>query len=146
MQEETCGHRGRKSDPLFRVRNLLTLATEKLDRDGHEKLRGLLQAGDPHGEVRLAWHAKETVREIYKTTDPGDADAFVRQLAQDLQDESCPPEVNRLGRTLATWRPQIVAWRHAQIPQLLQLPKPSPPLRRQTQPEPTPHPLLPPKT
>ena len=28
-------------------------------------LRGLLDAGDPHGEVRTAWHAKETVRGIY---------------------------------------------------------------------------------
>ena len=115
VQEETLGHRGRKADPLFRVRNLLTLAAEKLDHDGRQKLQGLLQAGDPHGEVRLAWHAKETTRQIYKTTDPGDADAFVRQLARDLQDESCPPEVNRLGRTLQTWRPQIVAWHHAQV-------------------------------
>ncbi|MGQ0849022.1 MAG: transposase, partial [Actinomycetota bacterium] len=34
---------------------------------------------------------------------------------QDLQDESCPPETNRLGRTLLRWRDQISAWHQAQV-------------------------------
>ena len=33
---------------------------------GDAKLRGLLAAGDPRGEVRLAWHAKETLRGLYE--------------------------------------------------------------------------------
>jgi transposase len=57
VQNETIGHRGRKDDPLYRARRLLTKAHERLDERGDTKLRGLLEAGDPRGEVRTAWHA-----------------------------------------------------------------------------------------
>jgi transposase len=57
VQNETFGHRGRKDDPLYRARRLLTKADERLDDHGRTKLLGLLAAGDPHGEVRAAWHA-----------------------------------------------------------------------------------------
>jgi hypothetical protein len=51
----------------------------------------------------MAWHAKQTVRSIYDITDPNVARNFVTQLGFDLQDESCPPEVRSLGRTLRRW-------------------------------------------
>ena len=47
---------------------------------------------------------------IYEITDPDLAGEFVDQLGVDLQDESCPPEVRLLGRTIVRWRDQIVAW------------------------------------
>jgi len=78
----------------------LTKAHERLDDRGEAKLLGLLRAGDPRGEVRMAWHAKEVIRSIYEIDEPDPATEFVAQLAEDLQDESCPPEVNSLGRTL----------------------------------------------
>ena len=64
------GHRGRKGDSLYRIRRLLTAAHEKISDRGKTRLRGLLDAGDPHGEVRAAWHAKETVRGIYEVASP----------------------------------------------------------------------------
>jgi len=51
------GHRGRKDDALYRARRLFAKAHERLDETGDAKLAGLLEAGDPHGEVRMAWHA-----------------------------------------------------------------------------------------
>ena len=57
VQNETLGHRGRKTDPLYRARRLLTKAHERLDEHGETKLLGLLAAGDRRGEVRMAWHA-----------------------------------------------------------------------------------------
>jgi transposase len=57
VQDETLGHRGRKLDPLYRCRKLLTMADERLEQDGRTKLLGLLRAGDPKGEVTAAWHA-----------------------------------------------------------------------------------------
>lgn len=54
VQNETLGHRGHKGDPLFRARRLLTKAAEKLEDRGESKLVGLLEAGDPRGEVRMA--------------------------------------------------------------------------------------------
>jgi transposase len=110
VQQEQLGHRGRKHDPLYRARRLLTIAHERLDESSDARLRGLLEAGDPRGEVRTAWHAKETLRSIYEHDDPATALEFVTQLGLDLQDDSCPPEVRRLGRTIGRWRYQIAAW------------------------------------
>ena len=115
MQNQTLGHRGRRDDPLYRARRLLTKAHERLDHQGEAKLLGLLEAGDPHGEVRMAWHAKEVIRSIYQIPDPSLAAEFVSQLGDDLQDDSCPPEVHSLGRTLLRWRNQIVAWHQARV-------------------------------
>jgi len=115
VQNETLGHRGRKDDPLYRCRRLLTKADERLDDHGRTRLLGLLDAGDPHGEVRTAWHAKEVVRSLYDHTDPELAVAFVERLGHDLQDESCPIEVRSLGRTLLRWKDQIAAWHQAHV-------------------------------
>ena len=113
VQNEVFGHRGHKTDPLYRARRLLTMADERLVDKGREKLLGLLAAGDPKGEVATAWHAKEVVRSIYDLDNEVIALAFVERLGHDLQDESCPPEVRALGRTLLHWKQQIVAWHEA---------------------------------
>ena len=107
VQNQTLGHRGRKNDPLYRARRLLTKADERLDDQGRTRLLGLLDAGDPHGEVRTAWHAKEVVRSIYEIEDHALAVEFVDRLAGDLQDDSCPPEIHQLGRTVKRWHTQI---------------------------------------
>lgn len=115
VQNETLGHRGRKDDPLYKCRRLLTKAHERLDDKGEAKLTGLLTAGDPRGEVRLAWHAKEMVRSIYDHDNAKLAVQFVDQLGHDLQDASCPEEVRSLGRTLLRWRDPIAAWHEAHV-------------------------------
>ena len=74
---------------------------------------GLLAAGDPKGEVMTAWHAKEVVRSIYNLDNEIVALAFVERLGEDLHDDSCPPEVRALGRTLLRWKHHIVAWHEA---------------------------------
>lgn len=63
----------------------------------------------------MAWHAKEGVREIYAHTDPDVGLEFVARLGADLQDDSCPPEVRQLGRTITRWRTQIAAWHQAHV-------------------------------
>lgn len=110
VQNQTLGHRGRKTDPLYRARRLLTKADERLQEKGRTKLLGLLEAGDPDGDVRSTWHAKELVRSIYDHTDPGVAFQFVTRLGADFQDPAYPIEVQSLGRTLTRWRHQIAAW------------------------------------
>lgn len=60
VQHETLGHRGHKDDPLYRSRRLLTKADERLDTKGRAKLVGLLEAGDPRGEVRMAWQPRKS--------------------------------------------------------------------------------------
>ena len=113
VQNDTLGHRGRKDDPLYRARRLLTKAHERIDDKGEAKLLGLLDAGDPKGEVRDTWHAKEVVRSIYDITDATVAEEFVCELSIDLQHDSRPLEVRSLGRTLARWFDEITNWHKA---------------------------------
>ena len=115
VQQQTLGHRGHKEDPLYRARKLLVSASEKITDSGRVRLRGLLDAGDPYGEVRDAWHAKETLRGIYDIDDHKTGAATVEQLACDLQDPGMPDEINRLGRTIWTWRHQISNWHAAKV-------------------------------
>jgi hypothetical protein len=115
VQEETLGHRGRKHDPLFRCRRLLTRAHERLSEQGHERLTGLLRAGDPRGDVAAAWHAKEAVRDLYSHHDPELALEWVDALSDDMTDDDHPVEVRSLGRTLRRWRSQITAWHSCQL-------------------------------
>lgn len=116
VQNETFGHRGRKPDPLYRARKLLVMAEERvIDVDGRERLLGLLAAGDPKGEVRTAWHAKELVRSVYDHSNAELALEFVDRLGHDLQHESCPPEIHQLGRTIRRWKQQIAAWHQAHL-------------------------------
>ena len=110
VQNETLGHRGRKNDPLYRARRLLTMAEERLGTKGDAKLKGLLRAGDPRGDVAVAWEAKEAVRELYGHQDQALALEWVDALAEDLTDTMRPPEVRSLGRTLHRWRLEITAW------------------------------------
>ena len=56
VQNQTLGHRGHKHDPLYRARKLLIAGHERVTESGETKLLGLLAAGDPHNEVRNAWH------------------------------------------------------------------------------------------
>ena len=115
VQNETLGHRGRKTDPLYRCRRRLVMARERLSMDGHERLLGLLAAGDPRKEVWFAWNAKEVVRHIYDHTNERLAVAWVDEIVRDFADSEMPFEVRRLGRTIGKWRHQIVAWHRSHV-------------------------------
>jgi len=115
VQNETVGHRGRKADPLYRPRRRLVMARERLSDDGHDRLLGLLRAGDPRREVWFAWNAKEIVRQIYDHTDVELAEAWVDEIIRGFADREMPHEVRRLGRTIGRWRDQIVAWHRSHV-------------------------------
>jgi transposase len=115
VQQESLGHRGRKHDPLFRSRRLLTMAKQRLGDDGTTKVLELLATGDVAGQVTAAWHAKEAVRELYAHADEETAAAWIDELIDSMADQTYPPEVRSLGRTLARWRDQIIAWHRTHV-------------------------------
>lgn len=115
VQNETFGHRGRRDDPLYRCRRRLTIARERLSPDQHDRLLGLLRAGDPRQEVWFAWNAKEVVRQIYDHTDAELAADWVSEIGRDFTDSEMPPEVQRLGRTISRWAGPIVAWHRSHV-------------------------------
>jgi transposase len=55
------------------------------------------------------------VRSIYEHHDAKLAVAFVERLGKDLQDQTCPVEVQALGRTIVRWKEQIAAWHRAHL-------------------------------
>lgn len=110
VQQDTLGHRGRRDDPLYRIRKLLTLAAERLDERGQTRLRGLLDAGDPDGEVHEAWTIKELLRDLYTLWEAPEA---ARQWLDGLIDDcraAAGAEARGLARTLTQWREAILAW------------------------------------
>lgn len=99
VQQETLGHRGHRDDPLYKSRRLLTKGHERLDDKGEAKLLSFLEAGDPNGEVRMAWHAKETLRGLYGQP-AEEAPTYLAELVESLLDADMPDELRQLGRTL----------------------------------------------
>ena len=79
VQNETLGHRGRKDDPLYRIRKLLLSGYERLDETGHDRVLLGLRHGDPHDELLGAWLAKESVRDVYLTEDAEGGQCAPRQ-------------------------------------------------------------------
>jgi transposase len=67
-----------------------------------------LEAGDPDGEVDVAWQCYQQLRSIYHSSaDQG------RRIAEKVIASlpTCPiPEVARPGRTLKAWRQQVLAY------------------------------------
>ena len=115
VQNETLGHRGRKSDPLYRIRRLLLLGKKRLDDLGREKIMGYLAAGDPRGELQMTWHAAQAIPELYEVDDYELAEEFIDELIRDMAEPTYPLEVRSLGKTLKRWRTEIIAWHKRRI-------------------------------
>jgi hypothetical protein len=64
-QQTTTGHRGRRADPLYRIRRRLLASHDRLDPTGFARMLAWLDAGDPEGEVGAAYLAKELLRDTY---------------------------------------------------------------------------------
>ena len=107
VQNETLGHRGRKHDPLYRIRKLLLKGTERLDQRGHDRLLLGLRLGDPHDELLGAWLAKESVRDVYLTDDPKDAAVLLNKAITGCRSDDVE-EIRSLGDTLHRWRREIL--------------------------------------
>ncbi len=112
VQNETTGHRGRKGDPLYRIRKLLLTGSERLNEAGRKRMLLGLRAGDPHDENLGAWLAKESVRDVYLTDDPAEAAVLLdKAIAGCRVDEV--EEIRSLANTLASWRSEILAHHHS---------------------------------
>jgi transposase len=108
-QQATLGHRGRKRDPLYRIRRLLLTAQEQLTQRGWVRLRAGLAAGDPTGEVAAAWQGKELLRAIYASDGRPAARAALERFYR-WADGVQLAELSRLARTVRAWEAEILAW------------------------------------
>jgi transposase len=108
-QQATLGHRGRKRDPLYRIRKLLLTAAEQLTERGRVRLRAGLAVGDPTGEVAVAWQGKELLRAVYATDGMPAARAALDRFYR-WADGVGVTELSRLARTVRVWETEILAW------------------------------------
>jgi transposase len=109
IQQATLGHRGRKPDPLYRIRKLLLTAAEQLTSRGWVRLRAGLTAGDPTGEVAAAWQGKELLRAVYAAVGLPAARAALERFYR-WADGVGVAELSRLARTVRAWEAEILAW------------------------------------
>jgi transposase len=107
VQNQTLGHRGRKRDPLYRIRKLMLTGTERLEGPGLDRMLLGLRLGDPDQEVLGAWLAKESVRDVYLTERPDDAELLLDKTIEGCAADEVD-EVRSLGRTLSRWRTEIL--------------------------------------
>jgi len=109
VQQATLGHRGRKHDPLYRIRRALLAGIERLDADAVARIGAALAVGDPDDEVGCAWVAKELVRDVFATHD---RDLAARRLVTfyewvaHVEDD----EFTRPAATLSRWQDEILAY------------------------------------
>jgi transposase len=109
VQQATLGHRGRKGDPLYRIRRLLLTAQEQLTSRGRVRLRAGLATGDLTGEVMAAWQGKELLRAVYATSDLADARTALERFYR-WADGVGVAELSRLARTVKAWEAEILAF------------------------------------
>jgi len=108
VQNQTLGHRGRKDDPLYKIRKLLLTASERLNERGRDRILLSLRTGDPNDEVVGAWLAKESVRDVYLASNYNDAAVLLDKAIAGCADDEVA-EIRSLGNTLASWRTEILA-------------------------------------
>ncbi len=109
VQQNTLGHRGRKGDPLYGIRNILRAGRENLTDRQKSRLAAAFAVREEHVEVEVAWHAAGQLRDAYQHPDLTEG----KKIAEHVLDSfpSCPiPEIARLGRTLTQWRDAFLAY------------------------------------
>jgi transposase len=108
VQQAQTGYRGRTGDPLYGIRRVLRRRADHLNTRAKARLEAGLVAGDPDGEVTIAWTIAQQIMALYQHRGPVKAHAQVTELIAALR--SCPiAELARLGRTLHAWRDELVA-------------------------------------
>ncbi|GAA2147908.1 transposase [Humibacillus xanthopallidus] len=109
VQQAIHGHRGRKGDPLYGIRNILRLGLQHLSEKQRARIEAAFAADERHDEVHIAWQAVHQLRSAYTAKDL----AAGKKIALKVIDSfpSCPiPEIARLGRTLRRWRAEFLAY------------------------------------
>ena len=109
VQQDSLGHRGRKDDPLYRIRRTLLVAHERLSERQRERVVRLIGLGDRNGEVAATYLAKELLREFYAARRPAWALSRLRKFYAHCQ-RSGVRECKRLAATIRAWQGEVLAF------------------------------------
>ena len=109
IQQEIHGHRGRKTDPLYRIRNILRAGSEHLTDRQRTRLQLGFAADERHVSVEVAWQCAQQLRSVYHQPSHADGRRIAEKILATFP--SCPiPEIARLGRTLNQWKDAFLGY------------------------------------
>jgi transposase len=108
-QQQIHGHRGHKTDPLFRLRRVLRVGQERLDEAVVAKIFDRIHDADTDDEVAAAWVAVDLLRKMYAAPD---RDTAHRRLVAFYEWAVTVEvaEVTRLATTIDTWQDEVLAF------------------------------------
>ncbi len=111
VQVKTCGHRGRKTDPLYAARRTLHTGADLLTDKQTTRLEALFKA-DEHVEVEATWGIYQRMIAAYREPDRTRGRTLMQQLIDSITKgvPTALPEVAKLGRTLAKRAADILAY------------------------------------
>ena len=109
VQQDTLGHRGRRGDALYGIRNILRAGQERLTDRQKARLDAAFTQREEHVEVDVAWQAAQQLRDAYRHADLATGRKIAEHVLESLP--TCPiPEIARLGRTLRQWRVAFLSY------------------------------------
>ncbi|VEI04454.1 Transposase and inactivated derivatives [Acidipropionibacterium jensenii] len=111
VQQDTCGHRGRKGDPLFGVRLTLHTGRDLLTDRQATRLETVF-TDDAHAPVQVTWAVYQQVVTAYRAQNTSEGRQVMERLINAIATRvpKALPEVITLGHTLATRATDILAY------------------------------------
>jgi transposase len=111
IQLATCGHRGRKTDPLYTARRTLHTGADLLTDNQQMRLQALF-ADDAHAEVEATWSIYQRAVAAYRESDRNRGRTMMQALINALSTgvPKALQEVITLGRTLKKRAADILAY------------------------------------
>jgi transposase len=121
VQQNTCGHRGRKGEPLYAARRTLHTGADFLTDKQKHRLAALFKT-DEHVEVEATWGIYQRMITAYREPDRPQARELMQKLIESVSHgvPAAVSELHTLGRRLKQRAGHVLAYfdrpRHQQRP------------------------------
>jgi transposase len=111
VQQHTCGHRGRTTDPLYGARRTLHTGADLLTERQKKRLEDLF-ANESHVEVEATWGIYQRMINAYRTPDKAHGRELMQAVIDTLRQgvPAALTELRRLGRTLKRRAADVLAY------------------------------------
>jgi len=111
VQQDTCGHRGRKGDPLYAARRTLHTGADLLTDKQTQRLQALF-TGDEHVEVEATWGIYQRMIAAYRQPDRARGRELMQALVESVSAgvPAALTELVTLGRTLKKRAADVLAY------------------------------------
>lgn len=111
VQQATCGHRGRRGDPLYQARRTMMTGTDLLTDKQADRLTALFN-DDEHVEVEATWGIYQPLVQAYRVDDKKLGSWLMNRLIDSIS-SGVPAElieIRKLGRTLKSRATDVLAF------------------------------------